>query len=41
MMLELTGRITLGVRFESSKDPESDFVDRTHPIMTDRMRHRV
>jgi hypothetical protein len=31
--LELTGRVTPGVQLESSKGPESDFVDRT--------RHRV
>jgi hypothetical protein len=40
-MLELTGRVTPGVRFESSKGPESDFVDRMRPVASDQMRHRV
>jgi hypothetical protein len=30
-MLELTGRVTRGVRFEYRKGPKSDFVDRTRP----------
>jgi hypothetical protein len=38
---ELTRRGTPGVRFEYRKGPESIFVDRTCPIVTDRTRHRV
>jgi hypothetical protein len=37
----LTRRVTFGVRFEYKKVLESDFVDQTHPIVTDRTRHRV
>jgi hypothetical protein len=39
--VELTGRGTPGVRFEYRKGPESIFVDRTRPIVTDRTHHRV
>jgi hypothetical protein len=39
--LELTERVTPGVRFESSKGLESDFVDQTRSVACDRMRHHV
>jgi hypothetical protein len=39
--LELTERITPGVRFESNKGLESDFVDQTCSVACDRMCHRV
>jgi hypothetical protein len=38
---ELTGRGTPGVRFKYKKGPESIFIDRTRPIVTDWTRHRV
>jgi hypothetical protein len=40
-VLEMTGRVTPGVRLESNKGLESDFVDRTRPVARDRTRHRV
>jgi hypothetical protein len=39
--LVLIGRETPGVRLEYRKGPESIFVDRTRPIVTDRMHHCI
>jgi hypothetical protein len=37
----LTGRVTRGVRFEYRKGPESNFIDRIRPIVTDQTGHRL